>query len=218
MRILVTAGPTREPLDPVRFISNRSTGRMGYAVARAAAKRGHEVRLVSGPVTLAVPRGAEVLRVVTAADMAAAVQQGVGWCDALVMAAAVADWRPASVSVHKLKKRDMSPVLRLERTADILAGVRSAKGNRVFVGFAAETEDLLAEARRKLEAKGLDLIVANDVSRPDSGFEVDTNRVVLVAPGGDEALPLLSKDEVADRIVGWIEARRGPGDQSMPSG
>ncbi len=208
MRILVTAGPTREALDPVRFISNRSSGKMGYAVAAAARDRGHTVRLISGPVCLPPPPGLEVVRVVSAADMLEAVVQHVETCEVLVMAAAVADWRPRVVSAQKLKKHlsGRSQVLELVRTPDILATIGSLKGSRVFVGFAAETENLEAEARRKLAAKGLDLIVANDVSRLDAGFEVDTNAVTLfTAAENAVCLPLQPKAAVAEAIVDWIE-------------
>ena len=206
MKVLVTAGPTREALDPVRFISNRSTGRMGYAIARAALGRGHEVKLISGPVALPPPDGADVIDVVSAADMLTAVSQCVPWCTALVMSAAVADWRPRAVSPAKLKKRDMRSVLELEPTDDILMAVRGMKADRLFVGFAAETGSLLAEGRRKLADKGLDLVVANDVSRPDAGFAVDTNQVTLILPDGtSEHWELQSKDAVAARLVRWLE-------------
>jgi phosphopantothenoylcysteine decarboxylase/phosphopantothenate--cysteine ligase len=211
MRLLVTAGPTREHLDPVRFLSNRSTGKMGFAIAQAAAARGHAVTLVAGPVTLATPPGVERVDIVSACELLAAVERQLPECDALVMCAAVADWRPKQASAVKLKKRVMTPVLELEPNPDILATIRSRKEGRTFVGFAAETGDPRAEGRRKLAAKGLDLLVANDVSQPDAGFAVDTNRVTLLAADGtEETLPLLSKREVADRIVAWIErARRG---------
>ncbi len=207
MKILVTAGPTREPIDPVRFISNRSSGKMGYAVARAAACLGHETVMISGPVALTPPEKVTVISVITAAEMLTAVQRRIGWCDALVMTAAVCDWRPRSPCIHKIKKLDMSRVLHLKPTLDILRAVRSKKGNRIFVGFAAETRDIMKEAKRKLAEKGLDLIVANDVSRKDAGFDADTNQVLLISADGQcENLPLLSKDKVADRIIKWIMA------------
>ena len=220
MDILVTAGPTREFLDPVRFLSNRSTGKMGYAIAEAAAQRGHRVVLVSGPVSLAPPEGVRLRRVVSAQDMLEAIQDELDAIDVLVMAAAVADWRPASVADTKLKKHsggdgafqatDGHATLSLVATPDILATIRPRKGDRTFVGFAAETGDPLREAGRKLRDKGLDLIVANDVSRPDAGFEVDTNAVVFLQPDTPpEALPLLSKREVARRLVERIERMRG---------
>ncbi len=208
MRILVTAGPTREFLDPVRFLSNRSTGKMGYAVASRAAARGHEVVLVSGPVALAEPDGVRVVPVVSARDLLAAVEGNLPACDALVMTAAVADWRPAEVSPVKLKKRTMRATLELMPNPDILKTIRPLKENRIFVGFAAETNDVLEEARGKLERKGLDLIVANDVTQPGAGFEVDTNRVTFVTKDGITPYPLQSKLDVADRILDWIEARK----------
>lgn len=209
MKILVTAGPTREALDPVRFLSNRSTGKMGYAIATVAAARGHDVTLVSGPVALPAPSGLSIERVESAQQMHDAVMARVANCDVLVMTAAVADWRPVTVSPQKLKKSTMSGVLQLERTPDILSALMPFKGNKVFVGFAAETQSVEAEARRKLKDKGLDLIVANDVSRSDAGFEVDTNVVTLIPREGESrALPLMSKQEVAGILLDWIEDTR----------
>jgi len=209
MNLLVTAGPTREFLDPVRFLSNRSTGKMGYVVAAAAAARGHVVQLVSGPVSLDAPPGVAVTRVTSAEEMLAAVLADFAGCDVLVMCAAVADWRPKQVSSQKLKKDVMSGTLELERTPDILQTVRGLKRpGQMVVGFAAETQNLSAAAEGKLIAKGLDMVVANDVSRSDAGFEVDTNAVSLVTASGVVTLPLLSKRAVAERIVDWIEARR----------
>jgi len=206
MRMLVTAGPTREHIDPVRFISNRSTGKMGFAIAQYAAARGHAVTLIAGPVALATPPGVQRVDVVSACDMLAAVEKYLSTCDALVMCAAVADWRPRQVSAGKLKKRNMSPVLELEANPDILKTIRDRKNGRIFVGFAAETGDPRPEGRRKLAEKGLDLLVANDVAQPDAGFAVDTNRVTLLTADGEEnALPLLSKLEVAEQIVAWME-------------
>lgn len=209
MKFLVTAGPTREPIDPVRFISNRSSGKMGYAVARAASQRGHEVVLVSGPVSVQPVAGVTVVHVETAEEMCAAVRARVEWCDALVMAAAVADWRPARVSGQKMKKDRGSLDLSLEPTPDILRSMATLKGARIFVGFAAETETVVEEATRKLREKNLDLIVANDVSRRDSGFDSENNEVILLARDGSRSdLPLMSKIDVALRIVSWIESRR----------
>jgi phosphopantothenoylcysteine decarboxylase / phosphopantothenate---cysteine ligase len=205
MKLLITAGPTREALDPVRFLSNRSSGKMGYAVASVAQDRGHEVILISGPVSIEPPN-VPVIPVVTADQMFDAVDKQIEWCDALVMAAAVADWRPVGVSKHKIKKAAAPPVIRLEQTPDILKQVFPKKGNKLYVGFAAETENLEKEAIRKLQEKGLDLIVANDVSAADAGFEVDNNRVILFGRGGAcEALPLMPKKKVAARILDWIE-------------
>ncbi len=206
MRFLVTAGPTREHLDPVRFLSNRSTGKMGFAVAAAAAAAGHEAVLVAGPVSLATPEGVQRVDVVSARDMLAAVEAELPEADVLVMTAAVADWRPKTTSSVKLKKGAMAPVLELEPNPDILATLAPRKSGRIFVGFAAETGDPVPEASRKLTAKGLDMIVANDVSSPDSGFAVDTNRVTFVFPNGRRTyLPLLSKAEVAARLVAAVE-------------
>ena len=215
MRLLVSAGPTREFLDPVRFLSNRSTGRMGFAVAAAGVAAGHEVALVAGPVALAPPEGLAAYEpVVSARDMLAALRRRVAWCDALVMTAAVADFRPARRASRKIHKGGMPEALRLVRNPDILASLRPRKGARVFVGFAAETDAVLESAAGKLARKGLDLIVANDVTRPGAGFAVETNVVTLLAPGAaPEPLPLLPKAEVARRLVARIEglvaARRG---------
>jgi len=205
MRILVTAGPTREAIDCVRFISNRSTGKMGYAIAEAAVARGHEAHLVSGPVSLALPRGVALTNVQSAEEMLAAVEQQLPWCDVLIMAAAVADWRPGRPETGKLKKASGVPALELVRTPDILEHIAPAKESRCFVGFAAEAGDPLTEAKRKLEEKGLDLVVGNDISRPDSGFEADTNKVVFVTRSGSIELPLLSKGVVAQRILDRVE-------------
>ena len=206
MRLLITAGPTREHIDPVRFISNRSTGKMGFALAERAAARGHTVTLIAGPVALATPAAVRRLDVVSAAEMLDAVRAELPAADALIMCAAVADWRPRSIHPVKLKKREMSATLELEPNPDILLTVKPAKEGRLFVGFAAETGDPLAEARRKLESKGLDLMVANDVSQPGAGFATDTNRVTLLAPGAPaERLPLMSKRDVADRILDRLQ-------------
>jgi len=207
MHILVTAGPTREHMDPVRFISNRSTGRMGFAIAQRAAEAGHTVTLIAGPVTQPTPPGVARVDVVSARDMLQAVTSRLEHADALVMCAAVADWRPRETSGVKLKKQIMSATLELVPNPDILATIKPLKHKRIFVGFAAETGDPIPEAHRKLADKGLDMIVANDVSQPDAGFEVETNRVTLIPRAGKiQALPLLSKLEVAARIVAWIEA------------
>lgn len=206
MRVLVTAGPTREAIDPVRYLSNRSSGRMGYALARCAYSRGNDVRLISGPVALKPPPGVDVRMVVTAAEMLVSVQESMPWCDVLIMAAAVADWRPRSICSQKIKKFDGMLSIELEPVPDILQSIRPMKGGRVIVGFAAETKDLIVEAQSKMTRKGLDLIVANDVTQGDAGFEVDTNRVVLIGTGGEpEPLPLMSKDDVAAKILDWVE-------------
>ena len=244
MKFVVTAGPTREYLDPVRFLSNPSTGKMGFAVARAAAMRGHEVALVAGPVSLKTPKGVRRIDVTSARDMLAAVEKElfsnsrdmvryssgrvgdaplpVGaalradrisqWSMVFIATAAVADWRPAKCASRKLKKGQMSDILKLVRNPDILktvarrtkhqAPARIARASTIFVGFAAETNDVVAEARRKCREKNLDMIVANDVTEKGSGFGVDTNRVTLVRKDGSvDRLPLMTKLAVARRIV-----------------
>ena len=206
MRFVVTAGPTREYLDPVRFLSNPSTGKMGFAVAAAAAKRGHEVVLVAGPVSLPTPRGVSRVDVVSAREMLAAVRAAIDGRPGTVFVstAAVADWRPAHRAAKKLKKGEMTGVLRLVRNPDILKTLRRAPIRRV--GFAAETGDPVAEAARKCREKALEFIVANDVTAPGAGFGVDTNRVTFVFPDGRaRALPLLSKRRVAGFVVREIE-------------
>ena len=209
MNILITAGPTREHLDPVRFLSNRSTGKMGFATAQAAAGRGHSVTLIAGPVSLPTPQGVTRIDVVSARDMLAAVERALSHCDALVMSAAVADWRPEQVSDTKLKKKEMTSTLRLVPNPDILKTIAPLKGHRIFVGFAAETGDPSAEAQRKLTAKGLDLIVANDVTVSGAGFAVDTNVVTLLSQNAPpHVLPLLPKQEVGRIIVQWIEQHK----------
>ncbi|HEY3352509.1 MAG TPA: bifunctional phosphopantothenoylcysteine decarboxylase/phosphopantothenate--cysteine ligase CoaBC [Polyangia bacterium] len=206
-RVLVTAGPTQEPLDPVRYLGNRSSGKMGYALARAASARGATVTLVSGPTALAPPPEVEVVWVDTAAEMEAAVASAYDRADVIVMCAAVADFRPAAAAPEKLKKESLGPepAVRLARNPDILAGLgrrrAAAGGGPVLVGFAAETGDGIAEARRKLAAKGCDLIAVNDVTAPGTGFGTDTNKVAFIGPGETvEELPLLAKDEVAHRL------------------
>ena len=205
-KITVTAGGTQEPIDPVRFITNRSSGKQGYALAQAALDLGAQVTLISPPTGLPVPSGAVLVIAETAAEMLAAVQHHTRDADALLMAAAVADFRPTEVSTHKIKKEDKTPVLELSRTADILLEIgkqKQASGfPRLMVGFAAESEDLLANAQKKLKAKHLDLIAANDIRAADAGFGVDTNRITLLFPDGtQEALPLMDKQEVADTIL-----------------
>jgi len=201
--VLVTAGPTREELDPVRYLSNYSSGKMGYAIARAARNHGARVILVSGPVELPVPQRIEHVPVITARDMHAAVTARAGAVDVIIKAAAVADFRPAQRGAGKLKKGQAeTTTLELMRNPDILAELGAMKVRPLLVGFAAETADLLANARQKLVDKGLDLIVANDVSATDAGFGHDNNRVQLLDRDGIvESLPCLPKPEVAERIV-----------------
>ena len=206
MTFLISAGPTREFIDPVRFISNRSTGKMGFAVAAAAVAAGHSATLVAGPVSLATPAGVRRIDVVSALDMLAALEAELDAADVLVMAAAVADWRPATTAASKLKKTSMAPSIPLVPNPDILRALAPRKGSRVFVGFAAETGDPAAEASRKLSEKGLDLICANDVTAPGAGFGVDTNVVTLIGAGGyRRQLPLMAKAEVARHIVALAE-------------
>ena len=202
-RILITAGPTNEPIDPVRFIGNRSSGRMGFALAKMARRRGADVILVSGPSHLPVPGGnIRFISVGTASEMRDAVLEHYKECSAIIKAAAVSDYRPKSTSNQKVKKLDVHTSLELERNPDILGEIGSLKGDRVLVGFAAETEDLIANAREKLKEKHLDLIVANDVSRSDSGFATGTNKVTIIDSRGKvDPLPLKSKDEVANSIL-----------------
>jgi phosphopantothenoylcysteine decarboxylase/phosphopantothenate--cysteine ligase len=208
-RVLVTAGPNREPIDPVRFVSNRSTGKMGFAVAAAAWRRGANVTLVAGPTALPTPHGVQRQDVVTAEEMRRAVTAELEHTSILIMAAAVADYRPARVAGEKLKKGGGRLVLELDRTVDILAELAPRKGNRLVVGFAAETEDVLGNAERKLVAKNLDMIVANDVAGTQTGFGVDTNAVTIVDRCGQRvAVPLMSKDDVAERIVDHIVVLR----------
>ena len=202
-RYVITAGPTREHLDPVRFLTNPSTGKMGFAVARAAAERGHDVTLVAGPVALKTPKGVRRIDVTSARDMLAAVEDAIGDGNCVFIAtAAVADWRPASCADRKLKKCQMSDTIKLVRNPDILKGVKC----RHKIGFAAETNDVMAEAARKCREKGLAMIVANDVTEKGAGFGTDTNRVTfLKADGSVERLPLMSKLAVARRIVRFAE-------------
>ena len=211
-RVLVSAGPNRERIDPVRFLSNRSTGKMGYALAAAAWRRGAEVVLVSGPTGLAAPHGVRREQVNSAAEMLEAIRREIGAATMIFMAAAVADYTPAHPVAQKLKKAPGPLSLELRRTADILAEIAPRKGSRFLVGFAAETEDVAGNARRKLREKGLDMIVANDVGRSDAGFEVDTNSVLVIGPDGDEELPLADKSAIADAILDRaIAARRAKG-------
>jgi phosphopantothenoylcysteine decarboxylase/phosphopantothenate--cysteine ligase len=205
--VLVTAGPTVEEIDPVRYLSNRSSGTMGYRLAEAARDRGARVILVSGPTALAAPAGVTVVKVRSAEEMQKAVAGEVGPASVVIAAAAVSDYRPARASASKLKKTDGPMPLELVRTPDILKGLGAAKGARLLVGFAAETEDLLANARLKLEAKNLDLVVANDVTAAGAGFGGSTNAVVLLRRDGTRRdVPLASKREVADRILDEVVA------------
>ena len=200
-RVVVTAGPTYEPVDAVRFVGNRSSGRMGFAVADEARRRGASVVLVSGPTHLPDPPGVEVVRVETAAEMRDAVLAAFEQADAVVKAAAVADYRPADPADRKLKKEEGPPEIRLEPTADILSELAGRKGGAILVGFAAETDELEAAGRKKLEGKALDLVVVNEVGRPGTGFDAETNRaMILSAAGDDEPLRAWTKRELAGAI------------------
>lgn len=202
MNILVTAGPTREPIDPVRFLTNRSSGKMGYELASAFAHAGHTVLLVSGPTALDVPDRVDFLPVETAAEMHAAVGNHLERMDIAVFAAAVADYTPSTVAPEKLKKSADTLTLELVKTQDILGSARTLFGfTGTLVGFAAETENLEANAREKLTRKQCDLIVANDVSKPGIGFDSDQNEILLVYPDRSEALPQASKHDLAHQLV-----------------
>jgi len=215
-RVLVTAGPTFEDLDPVRFVGNRSSGRMGFAVAREAARRGAHVTLIAGPTSVEPPPVAELIRVRHAVDMRDAVMARLDGADAVVMAAAVADYAPASAEAQKISKSEDVLTLTLRRTPDILAAIGAWRVSRggarpVLVGFAAETSDAVTRARRKLVSKHVDIIVVNDVLQPGAGFEVETNIVTLVGPDWEEALPLQSKTSIAGVILDRIHTRLGAG-------
>jgi phosphopantothenoylcysteine decarboxylase/phosphopantothenate--cysteine ligase len=206
----VTAGPTYEDLDPVRFIGNRSSGRMGFAIAAEAQARGAHVTLVAGPTQVTLPAVDEVVRVRSAADMHAAVMSRASQADLVVMAAAVADYTPATGAADTKIQKAGAMTMALTRTADILADLGAARGTALrpmLIGFAAQTGDPVPGARRKLAAKRVDLIVANDVTEPDAGFDVTTNRVTFVADDGVEALPLLSKADVARQLLDRVERR-----------
>lgn len=205
-RVVVTAGGTQEPLDPVRALTNHSSGKQGYALAQAALDRGAQVTLISAPTALAAPIGAQVISIRTAAQMGEALLPAAAQADALLMAAAVADFRPARPSEQKHKRGRGTPELKLEPTVDLLAQVMELRGRsarpQVVVGFAAESQDLVQNARAKLEAKGLSLVVANDITAPDAGFAADTNQVTLLHPEGRvEPLPLMSKAAVAEVVL-----------------
>lgn len=213
--VVVTAGGTREPIDPVRYLGNRSSGKMGFAIARAAAARGADVQLVAAPTQLGTPPGVARHDVSTAREMRKAVVDLVGTADVVIKAAAVADFRPATASEQKLKKADGVPQIELERNPDILAELGEQKratgaARPLLVGFAAETQDVEAHGRDKLERKGADLLVVNDVGAKDSGFEVDTNRVIILASDGARLeVPLASKDAIAHRLLDEVVARLG---------
>lgn len=206
-RVLVTAGPTVERIDPVRFITNRSTGKMGYAIAEAAAARGAFVTLVSGPVVLSAPEGVEVVRVESSDELCRAVLSHAPDADAVIQAAAPADYTPETVADHKIKKTGGELTLKLRPTTDIAAALGERKRpGQVLVAFAAETDDLVENARGKLARKNADLVVANDVTRPGAGFGTDTNIVTLVTADAQEELPMLTKRQTADAILDRVRA------------
>lgn len=210
LRVLVTAGPTQERLDPVRFITNRSSGKMGYAIAQAAAERGACVTLVTGPVNLPVPPGTEAVRIQSTQELYAQMTERCVDQDIVIQAAAPADFTPETVADSKIKKQGDEPlVIRLTQTPDVAAAVgKLKKPGQTLVGFAAETNDVLANAQKKLEKKNLDLIVANDVTAPGAGFDVDTNLVTLISRDGLETLPLMQKSQVAHALLDKILAMR----------
>lgn len=206
MKVLVTAGPTREALDPVRYLTNRSSGKMGYALAQAFAEAGHETLLVSGPTELDVPSGVDLLPVESALEMFDAVRRHLFRMDAAVFCAAVADYRPAKASAQKMKKGDDSITLEFVKNPDILGSARKEFGFQgTLVGFAAETQNLETYARAKLQRKGCDLIIGNDVSKAGIGFDSDRNELLLVYPDHSESLPEDEKHHLAPRLVREIE-------------
>ena len=208
-RILITAGPTEEAIDPVRFLTNPSSGKMGYAIARAASRRGAKVTLISGPTSCAPPPEVTLIRVRSADEMRKAVTKAFPGSTAVVMAAAVSDFRPATIAKQKAKKQEASLTLKLEATPDILLELGKKKGRTVLIGFAAETESLVKNAREKLKKKNLDLIVANDVSRKEIGFRSDSNQVKLIgADGKVSELPLLPKSVLANHVLDQIPILR----------
>ena len=211
MHLLITAGPTREAIDPVRYISNRSSGKMGYALCEAALARGHQVTLISGPVSLTPPVGAKVVNVISAQDMYDAVEQCINGKDVAIFSAAVADYRPMEVAAQKIKKSTDSMTLMLERTPDILGSVRQTFGYAgLLIGFAAETENLIANATSKLRRKACDMVVANRVDIPGTGFDSDLNEVILCLP--DQPPVELAKDSkaaIAIRLLEHIERMAG---------
>lgn len=202
MRFVITAGPTREAMDPVRFISNRSSGKMGYAIAEAALARGHEVTLISGPANIAPPPRAKLISITTADQLHDAVHRAVRACEVLVMCAAVSDYKPAAPATRKMQKRNSPFALKLIPTRDILASLPKEKRRYLVVGFAAETHDLKSNAHKKLRRKNCDMIVANDVSRSDSGMESDENEVVIFFRDGEsEKISRASKKIIARKLV-----------------
>ncbi|MDI6900314.1 MAG: bifunctional phosphopantothenoylcysteine decarboxylase/phosphopantothenate--cysteine ligase CoaBC [Anaerosomatales bacterium] len=210
VRVLVTAGGTEEPIDPVRFIGNRSSGKTGFAIAEEAARRGARVSLVTGPTHLGDPYGCEVVRVRTALEMRAAVLARFDAADVLIMTAAVADFRPAAFAAEKIKKHEAPDAVPLERNPDILAELGERQSGVLLIGFAAETTDVVGNAREKLRAKRLDMVVANDVSDPALGFGTEANRVHIITPDAEEALPVLDKRVIARELLDRVASRLTP--------
>lgn len=208
-RVVITAGPTREALDPVRYISNHSSGKMGYALARAAIDAGAKTTLISGPVALETPEHAIRHDVMSARDMLDASQRSLPECDIFIACAAVADYRPASVQEQKIKKGAEESSLKLVRNPDIVAAIAGAENGPFTVGFAAETNDVLEYARAKMERKGLDMIIANDVSGSETGFNSDENEVTVIWPGGEKALPRANKSNIAHQIIALLAEQTG---------
>ena len=206
MTILITAGPTREAIDPVRYLTNRSSGKMGYALAEAAQKKGHRIILISGPTNVDVPDGIDFIPIESAADMYQAVEYWIGKADLAIFAAAVADYQPAQVAEQKIKKSGDTMTIELTRTRDILGSARSEFNfTGTLVGFAAETENVTENALGKLQRKKCDLIIANDVSRKDIGFDSNENEILLVYPDRVEPLPKASKDHLAHQLIELLE-------------
>ena len=202
LKFLISAGPTREHIDPVRFITNASSGKMGFMVAEAALAAGHQAKIVTGPVNLEYPEKAEVIEVITALEMHVAIMQNFPDCDVLVMTAAVCDFRPIKTSKNKIHKSDATFILRLERNPDILLSVRRLEKNQTIVGFAAETNDVIVSARRKLEKKRMDMIVANEVGGKDYGFAVEHIKATLLfRDGADREMGRCRKKDIAEIIV-----------------
>jgi phosphopantothenoylcysteine decarboxylase/phosphopantothenate--cysteine ligase, prokaryotic len=207
LKILVTAGPTIEPIDPIRYITNHSSGKMGYAIAECARNRGGNVTLISGPTNLKPPRNVDVIHVNTNHEMYRAVMDNYNQCDVIIKAAAVADYKPSVVSKQKIKKTEDNLTLNLEKNIDILSEVGRQKGNRILVGFAAESENLIENAQMKIERKNLDMIVANDITSSDSGFKSDNNTAVIITKDGRHlSLPKMTKFQMADNILDNIKS------------
>lgn len=208
MRVLVTAGPTQEAIDPVRYITNHSTGKMGYAIAKMAMHRGAKVTLVSGPTALEIPMFLEYVPVVSAEEMCQEVLKRAGEQDMIIKAAAVADYRPANTATEKIKKSDEEAQLQLERTTDILAALGKQKGNTVLCGFSMETENMLENSRKKLEKKNLDMIVANNLKQEGAGFGTDTNILTLITRDAEHELEIMSKEKAAGCLLDELCAIR----------